>query len=659
VLTRAEIGTLEAVADTFVPFLRAEPGDDVDLFSLSSSALELRDLLVGAIGRLDEGVQDRLRLLLRMMEQRAFPPLFGGEPRPFSAQPRERRERVLLAMSNSSLPTIRAGFQGLKRLSTFLFYAAIPDDRPNPTWESIGYRPPGGFPAAEATLRLSHVRKDTFLDCDVCIVGSGAGGGVVAAELARAGRRVLVLEAGEGLQAPDFDQRELPGMQRLYLESGLSSTRDLGLSILAGGALGGGTTVNWQTCLRTPDDVRDEWADRSGCDLFREASFSRSLDLVSERIGVGIRESLLNPNNDVLRRGCEELGYAWETIHRNARGCDPEQCGYCSFGCRSGGKQSTPRTFLHDAQVTGETEIVPNCRADRLVLERGRATGVQALATDPVTGAEWRVRVRAKTVVVAGGGIGTPVLLIRSGLRHAALGRHLMLHPTAAVGGEFTEAIGAWNGPPQTVVCTEFSRLDGGYGFRLETVPAHPGLMSLALPWDGARDHRVRMQRYSHISSIIVLVRDRLGGRVEVSRSGRPIIDYRPGLAEREYLRRGIAAAVRVHLAAGALEVSTLHSRPRRIARGGTREAIESFCREIECAAVDRNRSALFSAHQMGSCRMGTDPRRSVCGPMGEVHGVRGLFVADASLFPGSSGVNPMITIMALAHHVATGLRER
>jgi choline dehydrogenase-like flavoprotein len=175
------------------------------------------------------------------------------------------------------------------------------------------------------------------LDCDVCIIGSGAGGGVIAAELAAAGRRVLVLEAAAPLQAGDFNQRELEGYDSLYLYRGLLTTRDGAVVILAGAALGGGTAVNWQTSLRTPDDVRAEWAERSGCSFFAEESFTRSLDAVCVRSNVGTAESVVNGNNDALRRGCVALGYKWSTIPRNSHNCDLAQCGYC-VRLPSGGK---------------------------------------------------------------------------------------------------------------------------------------------------------------------------------------------------------------------------------------------------------------------------------------------------------------------------------
>ncbi|MGI9180172.1 MAG: GMC family oxidoreductase N-terminal domain-containing protein [Longimicrobiaceae bacterium] len=662
-LTPAERRALQAVCEALLPALapEEEEGDDPRLFGLDAAALGVAEAMEQAIATLGARQQSQFRLLLRLLER---PPMMGlliRRASRFSALPQEERERALLAMATSRLPPLRAGFQGLKRLATFLFYSLLDESGGNPSWEAIGYTPSANPPAREPLLALTRITAPATLECDVCVIGSGAGGGVAAGELARAGMRVIVLEAGSGQQAPDFDQRELLGMQHLYLDKGLTATRDLGVTILAGGALGGGTTINWQTSLRTPDTVRDEWAELSGCAHFREESFTASLDAVTERLGVGTEASVVNANNAVIRRGCEALGYRWRVLPRNARGCDPEQCGYCIYGCRRGGKQSTAVTYLHDAQQFGDTTIIPDCHAERVLLANGRVTGVEAVATDPATGSRHRVRVHAPTVVVAAGALRSPALLLRSGLGLPALGRNLFLHPTAGVGGRYAERIEQWHGPPHSIMCDEFAGLTGNFGFRLEAAPAHPGMLALVLPWRGARDHRRKMQVVARLGSIIALTRDRVGGRVRVARDGQPLIDYRPGAQEREHLRRGIAAAVRVHLAAGAEEVLTLHSREYRLTRAsaGSSAQVDAFCDSLLRCAVDRNRAALFSAHQMGTCRMGRDARSAVCDPEGEVFGVRGLFIADASAFPSSSGVNPMITVMALAHHTAQRIAAR
>jgi choline dehydrogenase-like flavoprotein len=363
---------------------------------------------------------------------------------------------------------------------------------------------------------------------------------------------------------------------------------------------------------------------------------------------VGTDESAVNRNNDVLRRGCEALGYRWSAIPRNASGCDPHQCGYCAYGCRVGGKQSTTVTFLRDAVATGNCSIMTSTWVERIESAAGQVTGVNAVSDHGF------IEVRAPRVVCAAGGIESPALLLRSDIRLPAVGRHLHLHPTTCVTGFYPEPIEGWSGPPQSIVCDQFADLSDGYGVRLETAPIHPGLFALALPWYGAQLHRNYMREFDHASALIVLTRDHTGGRVWVNEQGHTMIDYALGERESGYLNTGMAAAARIHAAAGAQRMITLHSRQLEWQRG---QEIDAFCSRLARYSFDRNWSPLFSAHQMGTCRMGSHPDGDVCDQNGEVFGVKGLYVGDASAFPGSCGVNPMITIMALAHHTAQRIK--
>jgi choline dehydrogenase-like flavoprotein len=659
VLSSSERRTLQFVCTAFLPVLTPQEGDDPRLFALDATALRVPAAMEETIGALGDDKQAELRRLLGLLGTPVLPLLLTGRARRFPELTQGEAERFLLAMANSRLPLLRTGFQALKRLATFLFYSLLDAGGENPTWPAIGYTPSPRPPASPPALRLTPVAAPATFDCDACVIGSGAGGGVVAAELAAAGRKVIVLEAGAGLQAPDFDQRELPGLQNLYLDAGLTASSDLGMAILAGGALGGGTTINWQTSLPLPDEVRAEWAERSGCEHFTQDGFTRSLAAVMARLHAGTAESVVNPNNATLRDACDALGHRWMLLSRNARGCDPEQCGYCTFGCRLGAKQSAAVTWLADAQRDGATQIVVRCRAERVLWQNGRVTGVDAVVTEEGTGARHPVRIAAPTVVVAAGSIHSPALLLRSGLDLPALGRHLYLHPATSVAGVYEQRIETWKGPPQSVMCEDFSHLSGSYGFRLEAVPSHPGLLALATPWHGAREHRVEMQKSAHKSAWVVLVRDRHGGRVRVGRDGRPIVEYRPDREAHAHLRQGVAAAARLHWAAGALELLALHSRPHQLRRGAglSPAAIDAFCDRLAASPQDRNRSPIFSAHQLGTCRMGSDRRHAVCDENGQVFGLRGLYIGDASAFPASSGVNPMITIMALAHHTAQRIK--
>lgn len=653
-LTERERAALTAACDAFHPSLAPEGTDDPTLFSASATSLGVPRAAEDAIDALAPADRQALLRLLRLLGG----PLLGltiGKPRRLSAMKPADRERLLRSMSTSRIPPLRSGFQALRRLSSFMYYSTTDKTGHNAVWPRIGYTPSPRGTVGASSVRSMRYDTDATVDCDVCVVGSGAGGGTVAGELSTRGYKIVLIESGSGDQAPNFSQGELDGTRRLYLDRGLTATRDLGVAILAGSCLGGGTTVNWQTCLRTPDYIRDEWDERSGCGLFTSDRFTRALDLAAIRLGASSDESQVNANNAAIRRGCESLGYDWSVTERNARGCDTEQCGYCIYGCRAGGKQSTVVTYLQTVPRKGRSTIVTDCRADRLIIERNRVEGVIAKTLD-AAGSLVTTQIRAKVVVVCAGGIGTPALLERSGVSLPQLGRNFFVHPTTAVAGVYADPIEAWRGPPQSIMSAEFARVAGNFGFRLEAAPVHPGLLSIAAPWTSPRAHRRLMQRAAHVSAMIALTRDSSGGQVRARPDGSVRIDYKLGKADRALVMQGISAAARVHLAAGANEVHTLHTRGLTLAKSASPTEVDAFYRRIENEPVDRNWSSLFSAHQMGTCRMGTDGSTAVCDERGRVFGVSGLYVADASAFPASSGVNPMLTVVAIATCVAEGI---
>jgi choline dehydrogenase-like flavoprotein len=651
---------LHALCESFVPPCDGLPALAPGLARHDAARVDTAPVVEQVLAAVDPDLFNRVRFFLRLVER----PLFGwwrvGRWRGFTSLSPAEREHFLRELGTSRLGPLRSGFQAFKRLATFFAFALPDASGRNPAWDALGYHLPPVPPTTPEPLRITSPVGREVWECDACVIGSGAGGGVAAGVLARAGLRVIVLEAGGPAQSADFERCEGPSFRRLYLDQGLSATTDLSVALLAGGTLGGGTTVNWQTSLRLPDEIRAEWADLSGCPHFTADSFSSSFDAVATRLGVGTEASVVNANNDVLRRGCERLGYACSELPRNARGCDAAQCGFCVFGCRGGGKQSTVRTFLHDAQSLGDTTILTHCRAERILIEEGRATGVKALAHDVATGQTHPIRVGSRIVVVAAGGIHSPALLRRSRLVLPAIGRFLTLHPTTAVLGVYPEDIEPWHGPPQTILCDHFAHLEGAYGFRLEVVPSHPGLIASALPWRDAVQHRRDLAKLRHFGAIMSLTRDRPCGRVRTSRTGEPLVEYRPGRVEQRLLRRGIVEAIHIQRAAGALEVLPFFAGGERLdLTSATDAGVERFCEDVLRSRVADNWCALYSAHQMGTCRMGRDPRTSVCDANGQVHGVAGLYITDASAFPASSGVNPMLTIMALAYHTAQRIVER
>lgn len=628
---------LEAICDTFAPGAsgRGVPAAIAEAVARNPRAAERRQFAA----------------LLRAWDSPLLTALAGGGRRRFSSLSHEERERVLLSWADSRLPQRRAAFQALRKGAVLTHYMLPTRDGPNPVWERIGYPGPLGPPEDPPPRRISPlpVTRDTELDCDVCVVGSGAGGGTAAGVLAAAGLDVVVLEAGDYLSEEDFDGGEFDGYGRMYLNGGAVATHDQSVGLLAGACLGGGTVVNYTTSFRTPDDVREEWASHGVPDFVGER-FTASLDAVCQRLGVNQEHSLPSARDAVMQRGLRELGWHVDSMVRNVRGCEQGKvCGHCGFGCPLGAKQSTLRTWLEDAHSAG-ARILVGTRADRVTVRTGVARGVEARTADG-----HRVTVRARAVVVAAGALGTPALLARSGVDNPNVGRHLRLHPATAVWGVFDEEVRPWEGTMQALYSDEHRHLDGGYGLKYETAAIHPSLLAGFAPWRGAAHSAALMEALPHTSPIGVLLRDRDGGEVRVERDGEPVARYRLSAYDLGHARRGVEGAAEILEAAGAQRIFSSHAKWVAY-RPGEPGGRERFLRDADACGWSAGRCVFNSFHIMGTARMGGSPRTAACNPAGETWDVRGLHVADGSSFPTASGVNPMVSIEAIAHMTAGGL---
>ena len=657
--------TLEAVCLALVPSIAPQMGgeDAAGLMARSASDLDVARLVVDVLASEPPDTRAQFRRLLALFGSPAFGLLAAGHLKGFADLSPQQRERALQRMSTSPIPMLREAFQAVKRPATFLFYSAPVGDS-NPNWPAIRYEPTRPPPTDHATpkpIQTLPIDKDVELTADVLVIGSGAGGSVVAAELAKAGSDVVVLEMGDYLNEADFTGMEAEMTPRLFLGRGLLSTSDLGIVVLAGSCLGGGTVVNWSDSLRTPADVLDEWERLHGLEGVTAAAYQTGFDLAERRMNVNTLDSVPNENNAALQRGCEALAYHWDPIPRNASGCE-QRCGGCQFGCPFGRKQTALLTFLQDAHDRG-ARIIPGCKVERVLVSNGRAAGVEAHVAGAQPGQQHRVVVRAPTVVVTGGGVESPALLLRSGLDNPNIGRHLRLHPVAVMAGFYDHPIQAWTGSPQTIKTHEFAHLRGSYGFRLEMAPAHPGIIAMGTAWEGGQQHKLQMLQSANAAIFFVLSRDTGEGTVQLDRHGRAVLRYWPDEVNRGFLVRGMQEITRIAFAGGAASVSTTHSPPLRL-ESDTRKPgavgtarLEKFLSEIASQDFAPNRLPLFTAHQMGSCRLGANRRTSVADPYGQVHGVPGLYVADASGFPTASGVNPMLSVMALAYRVAQRIK--
>ncbi len=572
----------------------------------------------------------------------------------FSSLPLETRIRVLLSWADSGLRRRRGVFQALRKAIGFLYVMLPgPDGAPSPVWEKFGYPGPLGPRVSKPRLLRPLVPEvDTELSCDICIVGSGAGGSVAAAVLAAAGKDVIVLEAGSYYDDSDFDGAELAGFQRLYLEGGFAATADQSVGLLAGECLGGGTVINYCTSFRTPDDVRAEWAS-AGVPWFTSEEYTSCLDAVCARLSVNLDHNRVSAREQVLQRGLKNLGWHAAAMPRNVVDCDQGKvCGYCGYGCSIGAKQSSTKTWLADAQAAG-ARLATETRALRVRIEGGAATGVEARTRNGR-----RVNIRCKAVVAACGAIHTPALLLRSGLRNENIGRHLHLHPVSNVCGVFEEEIRPWEGTMQAIYSDEHRFLTGNYGVKYETTALQPVIAVAVLPWREPEHYRSLLGTLTNTTAIGVLLRDHDGGHVTIDREGNPVANYALSGFDRAHLRSGFLGAARILEAAGARLIFSPHAKWCAY-EPGRNGSLDSFTQAMDGAGWDSGRLALFSFHIMGSARLGGSPKTSATNPDGETWEANNLFVMDGSSFPSASGVNPMISIEAIARRNALALAGR
>jgi choline dehydrogenase-like flavoprotein len=653
VFTARQMTVLRSICDTLVPALAIEPPDPHGLYSRPASALNVPARIAEILQQAAPERLDQIKLVLDALTQPLANLLLSGKARSILEMDLSERTALLRAWADSPFDLQRRVFATFKRLALLLFYADADAAGENPNWTALNYPKPAPPPKATKPMQPLRFEGDTTLETDVVIVGSGAGGSVLAAELSAVGLDVIVLEKGGYYAEPDFDGYEVRSQARMFEKGGFAVSEDLGMMILAGSTLGGGTTINWAAALRTPAHVLSEWAHDYGVD-FTDGTFERALDIVSARLHVTEEESAPNARNAVLVRGAQALGYTVKVIPRNVNGC--ADCGACGFGCAHGAKQSALKTYLQDA-CQHNTRIAVGAHVERVLIEDGAARGVEATA-HTADGRPVRLTVRARAVVAAAGALHTPALLLRSGLTNAHIGRNLHLHPSTGAFGFYREPIHGWSGVMMSHYVPQFNNLDGrGYGVTLESAPGHPGLAAVALPWQHGLQHKQLMARYADLANILIITRDRDGGTIRLKRDGAPAIFYHLSKHDRAHLLRGVIEALRIHYAAGAELLAAPHHRVPLYQRD--QGDFEAWLAQVAAAGLPSNAFILGSAHQMSSCRMAANPARGAIAPDGETFEVRNLFVADGSALPTASGVNPMLTIMALAHIIAQHVKAR
>jgi len=480
---------------------------------------------------------------------------------------------------------------------------------------------------------VSRRRESRVIEADVCVVGAGAGGAVAAAELAEGGMDVVVLEQGPHHDADRFSARPLDMLARLYRDGGQTTTLGTPPILLPlGRGLGGTTLVNSGTCFRTPAAVLERWQREFGLEALTEDALDPCFARVEGALSIAeVTPELAGRNAAVARRGAEALGWSYGYLRRNARGCVGS--GVCAFGCPTSAKQHVGITYVPRAEAA-EAQVIAGADVRHVLVERGAARGVEARLVGAGGG---RLQVRAPRVIVACGTIHTPLLLARSGLGRASgqLGRNLALHPATGAFALMDEVVDMARGVPQSFYVDEFA----SEGIMFEGVAGPPSYVAMSLPLSGKR-HAAAMASYRNLAMFGLMVSDRSRGSVRAL-AGRPVIRYELVEEDVARFRTGLRRMEELFRAAGAREVYL------GLPGGVTPERARA--RDLK----------LMAFHPLGTARADARPGHGVVDGDLRLHGVQGVHVADGSVVPSSLGVNPQLTIMALATRLAFGLLGR
>jgi choline dehydrogenase-like flavoprotein len=499
------------------------------------------------------------------------------------------------------------------------------------------------------------------LRCDVAIVGSGAGGGITAELLTAAGLDVVVIEEGPLRSSRDFQQNEAQAYPQLYQESAARKTADKAISILQGRCVGGSTTVNWTSSFRTPGATLAYWQQRFELPELGEQAMAPWFAQVEQRLNIGPWLAPPNVNNQLLREGAARLGIPAAAILRNVKGC--WNLGSCGMGCPTNAKQSMLVTCLPAALDRGARLLV-NSRAERLLLGPAGVRGVQvqAVALNGQPLKQPPCQVLARHVVVAGGAINSPALLLRSGVPdpHQRLGRRTFLHPVVVSSGAFDTPVQGWMGAPQTIYTDHFLEtqpIDGPMGFKLEAPPLHPLIVGSTLPGHGPQQAAL-LRNLPNTHALLALMRDGFhaespGGQVRLRADGSPALHYPLNDFFFEAARRALLHMAEIQFAAGAREVLPVHELGRPCHSWAQAQA------HIAELPMRPLLTRVLSAHVMGGCGMAGRPELGVVRPDGQHWQVAGLSVHDGSIFPTSIGANPQLSVYGLAARLATGLARQ
>jgi choline dehydrogenase-like flavoprotein len=550
--------------------------------------------------------------------------------------------------------------QAMIRVAQQLVYLGYYGDKR--TFASVGYAPFSERPRFAAEIsKVEHYRpriavlgpadlEGSTIEADVVVIGSGAAGAILGYRLAEAGRPVLMLERGEHVDPSDFSEDEAEMFSELYADGALQLSRDFRFQVLQGMCVGGTTVVNNALCFDLPERVFRTWNDPNGLDAsLDEARLRESFRTVRELIGVREQtDTRLQPGASKFVEGIERLGLdappnRFGIVEANIADCLGS--GYCNIGCAFGKKLSMLDTVLPWAQQRFGPEglrIVSECRAERIVASGGRAKTVVCKLADGR-----RLRVNARATVVAAGALNSSELLLRSKLGGLLVGKYVGFNVGSPITADFAEELYSYDG----LQISHYLEPPPERGFMLETWFNPVVSQALAMPgW--FEDHYRNMHRYDHMTSTGVLVGTGRHSRVSLALTGGLDIDYKPTEEELGKLIEGLKLAGRIYLAAGAQRVMPTTLRYHEFRS-------EPELEQLDQLLEDNSDISLGTGHPQGGNAMSRDPQKGVVDPSFRVHGFENLYVCDASVFPSSIGVNPQLTVMALADYAAPLITQK
>ncbi|WP_076415694.1 GMC family oxidoreductase [Shewanella sp. UCD-KL12] len=508
-------------------------------------------------------------------------------------------------------------------------------------------------------IDASSLSQDQSLEADVVIVGSGAGGGVAAEILTDAGLSVIIIEGGPLKSSESFNMEERRAYPNLYQQAAAMKTKDKAIGIFQGRAVGGSTTVNWTTSIRTPKAALDFWAKEKAVNGLSRDALDPWFEKMEQRLNISKWEYQPNRNNQALQQGCEKLGWEHTVIKRNVKGC--WNTGYCGMGCPVNAKQSMLVTTIPAALDKGAI-LVSRAKVSMLEHHNDKITAVKALAlNEQLQPTSVQLVFKAKHYILAAGAIHTPTILMRSKATdpNQLLGKRTFLHPTLLSGAIFSDPINGHSGAPQSIYSDEFvwkQGAGGELGYKLEVPPVHPILIASKTLGYG-KSHAALMEQFNQLQVTIALVRDGYhdqsqGGEVQLTDNGF-VLDYPLTKTFWDAARRSFLSMAELQFAAGAKQVLPITEGADYL---NSWQAAKSAISQLDLGPL---KTVVASAHVMGGCPLGEDLKLSMVNSEGSSHYYENLSVMDGSVFPTSLGANPQLSIYGMTARNATLLAQR